>query len=298
MEGEATATYLIRLFKSFPGLSVTRLASGSAGRRRSRVRRRGHARAGRSPVAPRSAEPHLASRRPRSAAVTAADPVSAVLSAARAALGAAPPRLGAVRAVAVDGPSGSGQDHGGRSAGRRTRWRRGIGSASSAPITSPPGTTRSAGGRGSRTRCSGRSPPGGPPATWRWTGPAGRRCRGGRSPCRRWTCWSWRGCRRAGGRSPRGCPLTVWVEHPDRCGPPRSRRRQGRRGCPRAVATVAGRGGRLVPRRRHPRPGRSPMGRGRRPGQDSGSEPRLSRLASYIASSAARHAPGKPATTV
>ena len=28
MEGEATATYLIRLFKSFPGLSVTRLASG------------------------------------------------------------------------------------------------------------------------------------------------------------------------------------------------------------------------------------------------------------------------------
>ncbi len=28
MEGEATATYLIRLMKSFPGLSVTRLASG------------------------------------------------------------------------------------------------------------------------------------------------------------------------------------------------------------------------------------------------------------------------------
>ena len=28
MEGEATATYLIRLFKSFPGLTVTRLASG------------------------------------------------------------------------------------------------------------------------------------------------------------------------------------------------------------------------------------------------------------------------------
>jgi recombination protein RecR len=28
MEGEATATYLVRLFKSFPGLSVTRLASG------------------------------------------------------------------------------------------------------------------------------------------------------------------------------------------------------------------------------------------------------------------------------
>ena len=28
MEGEATATYLIRLFKTFPGLSVTRLASG------------------------------------------------------------------------------------------------------------------------------------------------------------------------------------------------------------------------------------------------------------------------------
>ncbi len=28
MEGEATATYLVRLFKSFPGLAVTRLASG------------------------------------------------------------------------------------------------------------------------------------------------------------------------------------------------------------------------------------------------------------------------------
>jgi len=28
MEGEATATYLVRLFRSFPGLSVTRLASG------------------------------------------------------------------------------------------------------------------------------------------------------------------------------------------------------------------------------------------------------------------------------
>ena len=27
-EGEATATYLVRLFRSFPGLSVTRLASG------------------------------------------------------------------------------------------------------------------------------------------------------------------------------------------------------------------------------------------------------------------------------
>ena len=43
LEGEATATYLTRLLTQ-PGLRVTRLASGPPGRRRPRVRRRGHPR--------------------------------------------------------------------------------------------------------------------------------------------------------------------------------------------------------------------------------------------------------------
>ena len=42
-EGEATATYLVRLLRDFPGLSVTRPASGSADGWRPRVRRRADA---------------------------------------------------------------------------------------------------------------------------------------------------------------------------------------------------------------------------------------------------------------
>ena len=41
IEGEATATYLSRLFKS-SGVKVTRIATGVPGRQRHRVRRRGH----------------------------------------------------------------------------------------------------------------------------------------------------------------------------------------------------------------------------------------------------------------
>ena len=52
-EGEATATYLVRLLRDFPGLTVTRLGVRPADGRRPRVRRRAHARAGplRSPSA-------------------------------------------------------------------------------------------------------------------------------------------------------------------------------------------------------------------------------------------------------